>query len=256
LTGAGGGATLRGMSRLALMLSHPPVVLILATVAAGVWVVAQAGMPWLRALALLGIPAQMVNEYLLHRFVFHLPPPRAQWAFDLLYRAHYGHHDFPTNPRLFFAPGFVVVPVLAGNLVAVWGLLTLAGVPWAVPGAAAVVAVGGGATFLAYEWFHTTAHLPVPKSAVERRVTRLHTQHHFRDTGCWFHVTAGGAVIDRAFGTAIDRADLTGQARQAFIRTLGMRPDDPRLVAARARFAARYGLSETEIARAARIMGE
>lgn len=242
------------MSRPALMLRHPPILLILAAVAAGAWVVAAAGMPWLWLLAVLGVPAQMVNEYLLHRFVFHLPPPRAQWAFDLLYRAHYGHHDFPANPRLFFAPGFVVAPVLAGNLIAVWAILTLAGADWAVPGAAAVVAVGGGATFLAYEWFHTTAHLPVARTAVERHVARLHTQHHFRDTSKWFHVTAGGAVIDRAFGTAIDRADLAGRTRAAFIRTLGMRPDDPRLVAARARFAARYGLTETEIARAARVM--
>lgn len=241
------------MSRLALMLAHPPILVILAAIAAGAWVVAQAGQPWLWALALLGVPAQMVNEYLLHRFVFHLPPPRAQRAFDLLYRAHYGHHDFPTNPRLFFAPWFVVVPVLAGNLAAVWGALALLGVPWAVPGAAAVVAVGGGLTFLAYEWFHTTAHLPVGKTAVERHVTRLHTQHHFRDTTKWFHVTAGGAVIDRAFGTAIDRDDLAGQARAAFIRTLGMRPDDPRLVAARARFAGTYGLSAADIARAARM---
>ncbi|MFN6980063.1 MAG: fatty acid hydroxylase, partial [Gemmobacter sp.] len=96
-------------------------------------------------------------------------------------------------------------------------------------------------------------HLTVDKTAVERHVTRLHAAHHFRDTGRWFHVTAGGAVIDRAFGTAIDRADLAGQARSAFIRTLGMRPDDPRLVAARARFAGRYGLGEAEIARAARV---
>ncbi|MFN6978969.1 MAG: sterol desaturase family protein, partial [Gemmobacter sp.] len=185
------------MSRLRLMAAHPPILVILATVLGGALVVASAGQPWLWALALLGVPAQMMNEYLLHRFVFHLPPPRAQWAFDLLYRAHYGHHDFPTNPHLFFAPGFVVLPVLAGNLLAVWGALALLGLPWAVQGAAAVVAVGGGATFLAYEWFHTTAHLTVDKTAVERHVTRLHAAHHFRDTGRWFHVTAGGAVIDR-----------------------------------------------------------
>ncbi|HCI99328.1 MAG TPA: fatty acid hydroxylase, partial [Sulfitobacter sp.] len=41
------------------------------------------------------------------------------------------------------------------------------------------------------------------------------------------------------------------QQRIEFIRTLGMRPNDPRLIAARERFAAKYNLSEAEIARAA-----
>ncbi|HID67482.1 MAG TPA: fatty acid hydroxylase, partial [Roseibacterium sp.] len=67
----------------------------------------------------------------------------------------------------------------------------------------------------------------------------------------WFHVSPGGEVIDRVMGTAIDRDALKKQQRIEFIRTLGLRPDDPRLVAARTRFAARYGLSQDELARAA-----
>ncbi|MGB5838126.1 MAG: fatty acid hydroxylase, partial [Albidovulum sp.] len=88
---------------------------------------------------------------------------------------------------------------------------------------------------------------------VERHVTTLHNQHHFRDFSKWFHVTAGGEVIDRFMGTAIDRDALKFQQRIEFIRTLGMRPDDQRLIAARQRFAGRYGLSPDEIARAARV---
>ena len=207
---------------------------------------------WLWALALLGIPAQMMNEYNLHRHIFHLPPPERQWQFDLLYRAHYGHHDFPTNKELIFAPDFVVFPVLVVNFSVVWGVLALFGVTWAFQGAAAIVLIGGAATFLAYEWFHTTAHMTVKKTAIERHVTTLHNQHHFRDFSKWFHVTAGGEIIDRVMGTAIDREALKVQQRIEFIRTLGMRPDDPRLVAARVRFAGRYGLTGEEIARAAR----
>ncbi|MEZ5772584.1 MAG: sterol desaturase family protein [Defluviimonas denitrificans] len=146
------------------------------------------GLAW--ALALLGVPAQMLNEYNLHRFIFHLPPPRRQWQFDLLYRAHYGHHDFPTNTDL-FVPGFIVLPVLLMNTTLIWAMLTLFGASWAIPGTAAIVAVGGGLTFLAYEWFHSTAHLPVRKTALERHVATLHNQHHFRDFSKWFHVTAG-----------------------------------------------------------------
>jgi hypothetical protein len=240
------------MERLRLMFRHGPIVGIALVVVAGALVVALDGRGWLWALAPFGVPAQMLNEYNLHRFIFHLPPPRRQWQFDLLYRAHYGHHDFPTNTDLFFVPAFVVLPVLLMNTTLIWAVLTLAGASWAIPGTAAIVAVGGGLTFLAYEWFHSTAHLPVRKTALERHVATLHNQHHFRDFSKWFHVTAGGEVIDRIMGTAIDREALKSQQRVAFIRTLGMRPDDPRLIAARHRFAARYRLSADDIARAAR----
>lgn len=240
------------MERIRLMTGHGAVRAMLAALAAGLVALAGWGPGWAWALVPLGILAQMGNEYALHRFVFHLPPPRAQWAFDLLYRAHYGHHDFPTNRRLFFVPVWVALPVLGLNFALVWGVcaaLGLGAAPWI---AVAVVPVGGIVTFLGYEWFHMTAHLPVPKTAVERHVTTLHNQHHFRDVSKWFHVSPGGEVIDRAMGTAIDREALTSRQRVEFIRTLGMRPDDARLVAARARFAGRYGLSDEEIARAAR----
>ena len=98
-------------------------------------------------------------------------------------------------------------------------------------------------------WFGA---LRLSETAVERHVTRLHNQHHFRDFNKWFHVSPGGEIIDRAMGTDIDTEALKQQQRIAFIRTLGMKPDDPRLLAARAKFAGRYGLSEAEVARAAR----
>jgi len=118
--------------------------------------------------------------------------------------------------------------------------------------AAAIVLVGGVGTFLGYEWFHMTAHLPVPKTWVERHVTTLHNQHHFRDFSKWFHVSPGGEVIDRAMGTAIPRETLRNQQRIEFIRTLGMKPDDLRLVESRRRFARKYDLTPAEIERAAR----
>ena len=174
------------MDRLLLMLSHRSILAILAGVALGVFIVAQSGLPWLWLLVFLGIPAQMLIEYNLHRYIFHLPPPRRQWQFDLLYRAHYGHHDFPSNRELIFAPEFVVFPVLGLNFVAVWAILTL-----------------------------------------------------------------GGAIIDRLMGTAINREAMKTQQRFEIIRTLGMRPDDTRLIATRKRFTRRYDLNPDEISRAA-----
>lgn len=225
-------------------------------VLAGLWLIGLgatlAAPPWVWALVPVGIALQYLNEYSLHRFIFHLPPPRSQRGFDLLYQAHYGHHDFPTNRALFFAPWWVIAPVLVIDMAVVYGIGLLVAPALAAQIAAAIVLTGGIGTFLSYEWFHMTAHLSVPKTRVERHVTTLHNQHHFRDFNRWFHVSPGGEVIDRALGTAIDREALKAQQRVAFIRTLGLAPDDPRLMAARRRFATRYGLSADEIARAAR----
>ncbi|SEQ46211.1 sterol desaturase family protein [Thalassovita taeanensis] len=239
------------MTRLKLMFSHVGVLAMGFAALVGIAILIAQAPWWAWLLIPLGFAAQMLNEYNLHRFVFHLPPPKRQWAFNLLYRAHYGHHDFPTNHGLFFVPVWVAWPVLAFNFCMVWAVAALLGLPAAFHIAVAIVLVGGVLMFMGYEWFHMTSHLNIPKTKVERYVTTLHNQHHFRDFSKWFHVSPGGEVIDRTMGTSIDREALKTQQRVEFIRTLGLRPDDPRLVAARTQFAAKYGLSQDEVARAA-----
>lgn len=240
------------MKRLGIMLTHPSVIVMgLCCIAAFVALIV-AGPWWAWLLVPFGIAAQMLNEYNLHRYVFHLKPPRRQWAFDLLYQAHYGHHDFPTNQPLFFVPIWIALPMLAGNFLVVWGIAALFGADQAIWIALSIVPAGGVLMFMVYEWFHMTAHLTVPKTRVEQHVTRLHNQHHFRDFSKWFHVSPGGQIIDRVMGTDIDREALKSQQRIEFMRTLGLAPDDARLVAARQRFAGKYGLTGDEIALAGR----
>lgn len=241
------------MERLKTLLGHSTILPILLAFAIGLGVLLAYGPVWIWLVALLGIPAQMLNEYSLHRYVFHLPPPRRQWAFNLLYLAHYGHHDFPTNKGLFFVPIWISLPMMAVNLAIVWGVAALVVPEHAALIAVAVVLVGGVGTFLGYEWFHMTAHTPCAKTRVERHVTTLHNQHHFRDFSKWFHVSPGGEVIDKAMGTAIETEALKQQQRIEFIRTLALRPDDPRLVAARQRYALKFDISPTEILQAARV---
>ena len=242
--------------RLKIMFSHISVALMgLAALTGVVDLMAYAPL-WAWSLIPLGILTQMFNEYNLHRFVFHLPPPKRQWAFNLLYQAHYGHHDFPTNHALFFVPPWVALPVLILNFGLVWGGSALLGLPAAFHIAVAVVLVGGVGMFLAYEWFHMTSHLTIPKRKVERHVTTLHNQHHYRDFSKWFHVSPGGEVIDHIMHTAIEKNALKAKQRAEFIRTLGMRPDDARLIEARKTFAAKYGLSQGEITRAAALKSE
>lgn len=241
------------MSRLSLIFSHNSIVPMICALLAGIIILVLNGTWWAVFFVFLGIPAQMLNEYSLHRFIFHLPPPEKQRYFNVLYQAHYGHHDFPTNRKLFFAPIWVSIPVLIINFAIVWALLWLVVPQYALSIAASIVLVGGVGTFLCYEWFHMTAHLTVNKNWVERHVTTLHNQHHFRDFSKWFHVSPGGQIIDKAMGTAIDRETLKKQQRVEFIRTLGMRPDDERLIRARHHFSSKYGLSAEEIERAAQV---
>ncbi|NNE54157.1 MAG: fatty acid hydroxylase [Sulfitobacter sp.] len=240
------------MTRTRIMATHPSLIAMGLCCALVFGALIWAAPWWAWLLVPLGIGAQMLNEYNLHRFVFHMKPPSRQWAFDLLYQAHYGHHDFPTNRPLFFVPIWIALPMLAGNFLVVWAIAALVGLPGPLWIATAIVPAGGVLMFMVYEWFHMTAHLNLPKTRVEAHVTRLHNQHHYRDFSKWFHVSPGGEIIDRVMGTDIDREALKSQQRIEFMRTLGLAPDDPRLVAARHRFADKYGLSAEEIALAAR----
>ena len=84
-----------------------------------------------------------------------------------------------------------------------------------------------------------TAHTNVKKMALERHVTRLHGMHHFRNYNRWYHVNPGGFVIDQVMGTAIPNDEIKQQGRLEFLRTLGLKPDDPRLIRARTRLGPR-----------------
>ena len=240
------------MERLQLMFSHLSVKLMAVAVLVGVVIAFVTGPTWVWLLVPFGVLTQMLNEYSIHRYLFHLKAPKKQWLFDLLYQVHYGHHDFPSNKGLFFVPVWFALPMLCFNFIALWFALSFI-TPLALPIAAIVILVGGVGTFLFYKWFHMTAHMNVPKVWVERHVTALHNQHHFCDFSKWFHVSPGGHVIDRVMGTAINREALKEQQRMEFIRTMGLSPDDPRLVSARLRFAGKYGFTEAEIERAAVI---
>ena len=86
------------------MFSHDGVIALFALWLAGLALLATHGAWQAWALVPLGVAAQLLNEYNIHRHLFHLPPPRRQWLFDLFYLAHYGHHDFPQAERLLFVP--------------------------------------------------------------------------------------------------------------------------------------------------------
>ena len=191
--------------------------------------------PWMLLAILWGALLQFLFEYILHRFAYHGPPPTDQGAFSKLYRTHLAHHEFPGDPRFFAgdAPWFgvrVAAIVVLLHTLALWPLV---GLDLAARLACSATFVGGIGAYIFYEYCHTLAHLSIPKGRFGTWVTRTHLAHHFQDHHATFHVSAGMGWIDRLLGTAFDKARARARYDAATHQTVGLQPDDPRLVAAR-----------------------
>lgn len=238
--------------RFGLLYSHASIWIMTGVLIAALFFTELNWHPTLALLIIAGVGGQMTTEYNIHRYIFHLPPPKNQRLFNALYLCHYGHHDFPTNPKLFFVPIWFMLPVLIAGFLIYWGIFALLGFASALPMAVAFVFVGHVATFLGYEWYHMTAHLNIRKFAPEVAVTRRHNIHHFKNFAANFHVSWGGQIIDRAMGTEIDPDARDRLSRSEFIRTLGMEPNDPRLISARETYAGKLGLTQRQLENAQR----
>ncbi len=197
---------------------------------------------WGSALALValvwGVVMQFFVEYVMHRFLYHQEPPTAQSPFNDLYRSHIGHHEFPTEPE-FFTGGpswFVVKFALGSAALHTLILWPLAGLPIAALFAVTAVWVGSVSAFAFYEYCHTLAHLNVPKGWFGQRVTHEHLRHHFNDHDSNFHVSFGMGWIDRLFGTTYDKDTAKERFDRETVLSLGMDPEDLRLVTARKTF--------------------
>ena len=191
--------------------------------------------PWLILALIWGVVMQFWVEYAMHRFLLHREPPTEQSPFNALYRSHIGHHEFPSEPEFFtgddhwYPVRFGLISV-AIHTVALWPFLGF-GPALLVSGVA--LFAGSVSAFAFYEYCHTLAHLNVPKGWLGRKVTHDHLRHHFNDHDSNFHVSFGMNWIDRLMGTPYDK----GTARERFDRdtilSLGMDPEDLRLVTAR-----------------------
>ena len=193
---------------------------------------------WTPLVLLYGVVMQFFVEYLMHRFLLHAEPPTQQGPFNALYRSHIGHHEFPGDPEFFtgddhwypvrFGLGSVAVHTLV-----LWPILGLPTAAWA---ALVAIFVGSVSAFAFYEYCHTLAHLNVPKGWFGRRVTQSHLRHHFNDHDSVYHVSFGMGWIDRLFGTPYSREKAKERYDAETILSLGMDPEDLRLVTARKAF--------------------
>ncbi|MEL6690407.1 MAG: sterol desaturase family protein [Pseudomonadota bacterium] len=191
--------------------------------------------PWFLAALVYGVIMQFFVEYLLHRFLLHREPPTDQGTFNELYRSHIGHHEFPKDPEFFtgddhwYAVRFGLTSLVIHALI----LWPFVGLPMAVIWPAVAIFVGSVSAFTFYEYCHTLAHLNVKKGWFGRRVTESHLRHHFADHDATFHVSFGMGWIDRLFGTPYDRDAAKDRYDAHTILSMGMDPDDLRLVTAR-----------------------
>ncbi|MEM0976967.1 MAG: sterol desaturase family protein [Pseudomonadota bacterium] len=192
-----------------------------------------------------GIILQYFIEYAMHRFLYHASPPdEVDDTFRWLYESHWGHHDFPNNPNLWGGTSVWFVPTIAlCFFVVFWGGFAIFGVQPSFTSAYVLVFGGALPTYITYEWAHVTAHASGRKNALERYVTQMHAHHHFHNFETNFHVNAGGILVDKTFGTAYSK---DRHVRIGNIRTMGLDPDDPRLVQLREEFADKFNITEKD----------
>ena len=182
-----------------------------------------------RDLAALGLFAMgwglyLLEEHLIHRFIFHAPAPKNQFLFDLLYRLHYGHHDQQRSRHLLFTPVWFALPI---------ALVTAALLALVLPLRSALVAVLGGSVggYLVFEWLHLTSHFRMEKGRLNRYITRRHAKHHNIDYRYWYTVSPGGQLVDSALGS-----DPAEYGVVPNVLTCGLDRDDPRFVKSRLKF--------------------
>lgn len=157
--------------------------------------------PWAAAFAG-GVLFWTFAEYILHRFIFHLPPTNPVSSF-IYFQSHGIHHQYPDDYfRLLMVPP-VSVPLAA----LFWALFRAT---LAAPAADAMFA-GFVLGYLAYDYTHFAVHhLKPPRAAWLAPVAvwfkaarRRHLVHHFDNHNTGFGVST--ALWDHVFGTVADR---------------------------------------------------
>jgi hypothetical protein len=214
---------------LRIYIGDPGILVMGAIGVAGVALAISQPTPATLGLFALGWGLYLLEEHLIHRFIFHAPAPQRQFLFDLLYRLHYGHHDQQRNRHLLFTPLWFALPI---------ALVTVAALSIVLPIKSALIAVAGGSVcgYLFFEWLHLTSHFRMEKGRLGRYVTRRHAKHHNIDYRHWFTVSPGGQLVDSALGN-----NPAQYAVVPNVLTCGLQRDDPRFVKSRIR----YGLDSS-----------
>ncbi|MGX1901864.1 sterol desaturase family protein [Thermolongibacillus altinsuensis] len=149
---------------------------------------------------LFGVALFLINEYLTHRFIFHMKPPKHPFFLRLLKRLHYDHHVDPDDLKLLFLPIWYSLPqmiMISAIVFFVFGDLSFAFAMYA----------GLSSGLLYYEWTHFVAHRPIkPITRWGKWMKKVHIWHHFKNEGYWFGVS--NPSMDYLMGTFKDEKDV------------------------------------------------
>ena len=174
---------------------------------------------------LLLIAAQPFVEWVIHKYLLHLPPMQILGRRIELYGSiqHRNHHRSPSDlDRVLLKPVEVVsfavqIAILVPLLM--WVVVLLVGgalLPLSLT--ALTVAYLG---LFRYEWSHFLIHTPyVPRTRWYRGIWRNHRLHHFKHEGYWMGVSSN--LGDRVLGTNPDQRTV---AKSPTARTLGVDTD-------------------------------
>jgi len=168
------------------------------------------------------LAAQPFVEWVIHKYLLHLPPMQLLGRRIELYGSiqHRNHHLTPSDlDRVLLKPIEVVSFVV--QIAVVIALLTLAiALPfgWAVFPLALTGITFAYLGLFRYEWSHFLIHTPyVPKTRWYRTIWRNHRLHHFKHEGYWMGVSSN--LGDRLLRTNPDQRSVP---KSPTARTLGV----------------------------------
>ncbi len=167
------------------------------------------------------LAAQPFVEWVIHKYLLHLPPLRLFGRTVELYGSvqHRRHHHAPSDLERVLLKPIEVISFLVQIAVVIGALALAAGAATGWPVAPLALT---GVTFsylglLRYEWSHFLIHTPyVPKTKWYRTIWRNHRLHHFKHEGYWMGVSSN--LGDRLLGTNPDQRSVE---KSATARTLG-----------------------------------
>ena len=138
----------------------------------------------------IGVLGWTLVEYILHRWLFHLPPRKQPLLKEIQYVLHGYHHDFPDDPGRLVAPPALSWPIAAVLVV----LYAVTFGPWWT------ALFGGTVTgYLAYDWMHYYTHHGRPKARLGKFLRRFHYEHHFGTANSQFGLSS--PLWDLVLGT-------------------------------------------------------
>jgi hypothetical protein len=171
------------------------------------------------------IAAQPFVEWVIHKYLLHLPPFELFGRRIELYGSiqHRNHHRAPADLDRVLLHGIEVVSFLVQIALVVWLLTLAAGKAGGVP-VLPLTLTGVLFAYLGlfrYEWSHFLIHTPyVPKTRWYRAIWRNHRLHHFKNEGYWMGVSSN--LGDRLLGTNPDQRAVQ---KSPTARTLGVKAD-------------------------------